>query len=201
MSNAHLLKMRRRRKLLLAWLLCAGALLACTSNDTLFIHLTATPIPTATPTPSAAQSRFRPGRQATFVGSGAPAALLSAPDPSARSATAACFTATLITIEEVRIVGAEPFYRVTCASQQGWVAERNLTTYKAGDTFTASQDMFLTNDPGPDDPQAPNRASSQPCRAGQTLSILDFAFYAPEGRIYLNVQCGAAVGWVPEPQP
>lgn len=43
------------------------AMLACTSNDTLFIHLTDTPAPSITPTPLTQETRFKIGDKTTVV--------------------------------------------------------------------------------------------------------------------------------------
>lgn len=181
----------------LVCLMSVLAVLACTSNDTLLIHLTATPLPIPTPTAVSAATRFKIGDKPVFVAAASPQRLLQSPDVNDRSGgTDLCFTSTQVTISDVAI-GKDHivYYRVKCASANGWTLEGNLTLLKPGSSATLKTDSFLTNDPGPDDPD--NRAANEVCKAAVTIGVLDLAMTPRDNIIYAQVQCGAAVGWLP----
>src|SRR5437667_8952962 len=79
------------------------AMLACTSNDTLFIHFTPTPVPSVTPTPLTSATRFKI-KDKVYVGSSSFQIMMAAdPEmPSSQVASlSACFQNTLVEILDV----------------------------------------------------------------------------------------------------
>jgi len=167
------------------------AALACTSNDTLFIQLTPTPVPTVTPTAAALiSSRYRAGETLTFVAQPSPGTL--AENAGSASGGALCFTGTQVTV--LQVAGSATAYQIRCASAVGWAREANLTALVIGGRANVQAETFVTDDPEPD--TTTNRADSASCKANAATSILDLA--TSGGVIYANVQCGAAVGWLPE---
>jgi hypothetical protein len=169
------------------------AALACTSNDTLFIQLTATPIPTVTPTRAAIQTRFAPGDKLTYVAATNPGVLLNTPDMNDKS-TALCFTGTQITVNDATTQDKTTFYKIKCASSEGWTPESTLTPLRVNSAATLAQAAALTTDPEPD--ATTNRAGN--CPNGSSVTVLDLAISPLDGRIYANVQCSTVVGWLPE---
>ena|SRR5579871_2364450 len=121
---------RRTQTILIALLLCLP-LLACWSSDTLFIKLTATPVPTLTPTPQAINSKYKVGDNVTIASQGLFGAvyLTTAPEPETRSNRvegAVCNPGTPIPIQSVQQVGGVTYYQVECNNATGWTAESNL---------------------------------------------------------------------------
>ncbi len=171
-------------------------MLACTSNDTLFIQLTATPPPTLTATPLAAVTRFKIGDKPVFVAAASPQALYASPNANDKSGSSnLCFSSTQVAITDLAIgVDNTVYYKIKCASANGWTLETNLTLLKAGSSAALKMDTYLTNDPGSDDPT--NRAADQPCKAGTKVGVLDLAMMPKEKVIYVQIQCGAMVGWL-----
>jgi hypothetical protein len=169
------------------------AILACTSNDTLFIQLTQTPIPTATVTRAAVQTRFATGDKLTYVAATSPGVLLNSADANDKS-TSLCFTGTQVTINDASVKDKTAFYKIKCASYEGWTPENNLTLIRANSNATLAQATALTTDPEPD--ATTNRAGM--CPANSTVSVLDLAISPLDGRIYANVQCATVTGWLPE---
>ncbi len=167
------------------------AALACTSNDTLFIHLTNTPVPTVTPTAALTSSRYQAGDMLTFVAQPSPGTLAESADRAGNaSGGALCFTGTQVTV----LQGSATAYQIRCASAVGWAREANLTALAVGGRAIVQAETFVTDDPEPD--ATTNRADTTPCKANAATSILDLA--TSGGVIYANVQCGTAVGWLPE---
>lgn len=182
--------MKRNLKLLP---LVMFVLLACTSNDTLFIHLTETPIPTLTVTRAPVQSRFVPGDKLTYVAASSPGVLLNSANASDKS-TALCYTGTQVTINDATVKDKNTFYKIKCASSEGWTLETTLTPIRPNATATTTAAGALITDPEPD--ATTNRAGM--CANNATVTVLDLAISPLDGRIYANVQCGTVTGWLPE---
>ncbi|MBA3871680.1 MAG: hypothetical protein H0X30_21235 [Anaerolineae bacterium] len=105
--------------------------LACWSSDTLIIRPTITPIPTvAVPTPNFV-SKYAIGEKVSVVTTGiAPLYITERPEPPSRSnrvANAACYAATVVTIEAVQQVDSVTYYQITCNNLPGWVSEKLLS--------------------------------------------------------------------------
>lgn len=185
-------------RFLLMLLALLVTLLACTSNDTLFIHLTATPLPTPTATPLAVVTRYKVGDKPVFVAASSPQTLFASPNTNDKSGGAdLCFTSTQVSITGIAI-GADgaTYYKIKCAAANGWTLEANLTPLKPGASATVKIDTNLTNDPELDNPN--DRAVNAPCKADTTVGVLDLAMTPKDKIIYAQIQCGAAVGWLPD---
>ncbi len=182
--------------LIAPWIVLWIATLACTSNDTLFIQLTATPPPTPSKTPLAAATRFKVGDKPVFVAVTSPMTLLASPNANDKSGSAdLCFSSTQVTITDAAQTDQVTYYKIKCASSAGWAPEQNLTPLKPGTNATLTADQYLTNDPEPD--ATSNRAASAACQAGASVGVLDLALNPADKLIYVQVQCGTASGWLP----
>jgi hypothetical protein len=200
-----------RAPALLALLGLILATLACTSNDTLFIHLTETPVPTVTPTPLAIETRFKIHDKATIVSATFQITMYRRPGPPsfAEAASAPCFPNTRVDILNVSRNVDDPkdpviYYDVQCASATGWVPEYWLTPLNPnGSAVVKSADgkgaVLYSN---PDVTSEP--ASPTPCADGTTLSISsltlnpDASATAPDNHIYVQVTCGDVTGYALE---
>jgi len=186
------------------------AMLACTSNDTLFIHLTLTPIPTLTPTPLAIQTRFKVKDTVTIVSGAFQITMRSRPvQPSAAAAALApCFPKTRVEINAVSGNEKDPsdptiYYDIQCGTAEGWVPEYWLTPLKPdgsavvkstdGKGAAVYSDSDITSQPAP-----------APCPDGTTVSIMDLTTNVnavgstPDNHIYVQVTCGDTTGYVLE---
>lgn len=199
--------------IVLAALLLAG--LACTSSDTFLgrpiIQLTATPVPTVTPTPLAIQTRFKVGDQATTVAATFQMILLNEPvKPSNASiATAVCFPNTsvkILTVSRNRkdATDATIYYEIECGASQGWVPEYWITPLTPnGSAVVKSPDgKGAPVYSAPDVTSAP--VSGSPCADGTKLSVDSLTSNpnssdaAPDLNIYVQTTCGSASGYVVE---
>ncbi len=201
----------QRAPALLVLFCLALATLACTSNDTLFIRLTETPVPTVSPTPLAIQTRFKVHDKVTIVSATFQITMYRRPGPPSFSAAASapCFPNTQVDVLDVsRNVddATDPviYYNVQCASATGWVPEYWLTPLgPSGSAVVKSADgkgaVLYSN---PDTTSAP--ASPSPCADGTTLSISsltlnpDASAAAPDNHIYVQVTCGDVTGYALE---
>lgn len=107
------------------------AALACWSSDTLFIQLTATPLPTPTIPVVEVDSLYKVGDTAQIAAQGVGSVYLTeAPEPVTRRnrvANANCYPNSTVTIEAVQIVDDVTYYQVACnANAPGWLAEQFL---------------------------------------------------------------------------
>jgi hypothetical protein len=110
--------------------LCTAAL-ACWSSDTLFIQLTATPVPTPTLPVVEVESLFRIGDTVQIAAQGVGSVYLTeAPEPVTRRnrvPNANCYPNSTVTIAAVQRVDEITYYQVACnADAPGWVAEQFL---------------------------------------------------------------------------
>lgn len=118
--------------LLVALMLCM-AMLGCWSSDTLFIQLTATPVPSPTPPITEAEGLFKIGDTVQIATQGVGMAYLTeAPEPVTRRnrvANANCYPNSTVTITSVQRVDEVTYYQIACnPSAPGWVAEEFLKT-------------------------------------------------------------------------
>jgi hypothetical protein len=124
---------KRRRLLLGLWgmLLCM-ATLACWSSDTLFIQLTATPLPTPTqPVGEEVEGLFKVGDTAQIAAQGVGSVYLTeAPEPVTRRnrvANANCYPNSTVTIMALQRFDDITYYQVACnVNAPGWLAESFL---------------------------------------------------------------------------
>jgi len=198
--------------------LIALTLLACTANDTLFIHLTVTPSPTLTSTPLTIETKFKIGDSAVIFGflstmQAIPA--LPRPFSVGSAGTANCTNSARIKILDVSKNTADPadpviYYKVSCSGVQGWLPEPYLSRFGAGD----SAQVKSVSSKGADVFESPNKVDTAigvcpddtPVKALQ-LSINQAAAAMrtgdnPQGRkdqnIYIKVVCGNLTGFVRE---
>ena len=122
---------KRTAFLLVVW----GVLTACYSSDTLFIQLTATPLPTAIPPTPSINSLYRQGETVQIVGQGIGAVYLTDnPEPPTRRnrvPNAVCYPNTRVVISDVQAVDGVTYYQVACAGIPGWLTEESLSAVEA----------------------------------------------------------------------
>lgn len=124
---------RRRLSLVLSIMMLGVATLACWSSDTLFIQLTATPLPTPTLPVVEVEGLFKVGDTVLIVAQGVGSVYLTeAPEPVTRRnrvANANCYPNSTVTIAAVQRVDDITYYQVACnVNAPGWVAEQFLVT-------------------------------------------------------------------------
>jgi len=188
------------------------AILACTSNDTMFIKLTATPMPTTTPTPLAAQTRYKVGDKLYLVDTRRVTELPDTPGakiaPGSNLAT--CFRDTVVNVLEASLSMLDKadttiYYKVSCgASGQGWLPEYYLSVFGPN-----SQAKIQS----PDGKGAPiykeasfKSALVKPegCPDGTTVRIttmtrnLDLRVASEEKMIFTTTNCEGTRGYIPE---
>jgi hypothetical protein len=186
-------------------------MLACTSNDRLFIRLTETPVPTVTPTALAIPTRFQVRDKATIVSATFQITMYRRPGPPSLSAAAnaPCFPNTQVDILEISRNVDDPkdpviYYNVQCASATGWVPEYWLTPLDpSGSAVVKSAGgkgaVLYSN---PDITSEP--ASPSLCADGTTVSISSLTLNpnasaaAPDNHIYVQVTCGDVTGYALE---
>jgi hypothetical protein len=186
------------------------AALACTSNDTLFIRLTETPVPTVTPTPLASDTRFKINDNVTIVGSAFQIMMATRPGPveSAVASLATCFADTQVQILDVSKNAEDSndpglYYSVQCGASSGWVPEYWLTPLEAsGSAVVKSKDgkgaTLYTN------PDVASEPASAACPDGTTVAIggltlnPDATEANPDTNIYVQVTCDGATGYALE---
>ena len=108
--------------------------LACWSSDTLIIHHTITPLPTAIPPTLdsvSVSSKYKVGDSVTIVTSGiAPLSITQNPEPPTRSnrvTNATCYKDSMVKIEAVQQVDNVIYYQITCNNLPDWVSEQVLS--------------------------------------------------------------------------
>lgn len=196
------------------WLVCAMlilAILACTSNDTLFIKLTATPVPTITPTPLKIETKFKAKDKAYIVGWTFQITMATQPQmPESQVATlSTCFQNTQIEILDVSRNVSDPkdtgyYYNIQCAAATGWVPEFWLTRLDpSGAAVVKSADgtgAILYSD----SKISSKPASDRPCPDGTKVTISALTLNAdatpdkPDTNIYAQVTCGSTSGYALE---
>jgi hypothetical protein len=122
---------QRHFSLLLIAMALSMATLACWSSDTLFIQLTATPVPTPTPPVMEAEGLFNIGDTVQIAAQGVGSVYLTeAPEPVTRRnrvANANCYPSSTVTITPVQRVDEVTYYQIACnVNAPGWVAEQFL---------------------------------------------------------------------------
>jgi hypothetical protein len=104
--------------------------IACYSSDSLFIHLTATPPPTAPPPTQDVVSAFHTGDNVVIVSQGLAAVYLTQrPEPQTRRnrvPNAACYPNTTVQILNVQQVDTVTYYQIACNNTSGWLPESNI---------------------------------------------------------------------------
>jgi hypothetical protein len=207
-TNITINTMRKPTTALLAVMLFSVlAMLACTSNDTLFIHLTETPIPTLTPTPLSIQTKFQINEKATVVGVSDVASinLASVPGPFRPAmSSGACFPNTVITILDVAQNTSDPsdpafYYQILCSGgKKGWLSQKNLSKFtKYAEVIIKSPDgKGVTLLKSASQKSAP--ASTTPCADGTKvkINVLKSSTDDTEDTVYAQIRCGGKTGFV-----
>lgn len=180
-------------------------ILACTANDTLFIRLTDTPIPSLTPTPLAIKTKLKIGGKGVLVGVSDFAAIQmpSQPGPSAPgSGTATCFPSTRVEILDVSRALNNPadeniYYQVNCAGSIGWLAEYQLSAFGRGDTAVVKSSDG-TGAPILSGADAA-RATTDVCADGSQVAVSGVSanqFNPTDQNVYVQITCGNLRGYV-----
>jgi len=189
------------------------AILACTSNDTLFIKLTSTPVPTVTPTPLVGvDTRYKRGDQLYAVDAERIINLGSQAGDTGGvigSGFLSCFRNSQVTVQDISKSVVDPsdsdiYYQVDCGSGgQGWLPQYKLMPY--------NPDGGMAVIKSPDGKGAPlfkdstmksALASDKPCPDGTQVKIsdatrnIDLSSKTLDKNIYLQVQCGDTSGWI-----
>jgi len=189
------------------------AMLACTSNDTLFIKLTATPSPTITPTPLNIQTKYQKGQQLYAVDAQKVITFDEQPGSQGVSgfSMTSCFRNTQVTILDASMSISDPkdpwvYYQVDCGSGgQGWVPEYKLTP------FNPSGGMAVVKSPdgkgapiySEGDVKSP-LATQAPCPDGTKVEITDIlrstnlSATEEDTNKYARVDCNGTNGYIVE---
>ena len=193
------------------------AALACTSNDTLFIHLTETLTPTVTTTPLTQLTKFKIGEKVNIVSVAIIVDLAEEAGPMGGSmfSSGSCSPNQEVTIEDVSKNTTDPkdpelYYKIAC-SGSGWVPEYILTHLTQYGTATvASADgkgAMLYSDP--DFKSKP--VAEKACPDGAKVDILNLTLNPdtaiqrggetatdPDYNIYVQVTCDGTTGYALE---
>ncbi|MBX3065340.1 MAG: hypothetical protein KF726_20350 [Anaerolineae bacterium] len=184
------------------------AVLACTANDTLFIHLTETPVPTITPTPFVGANKFKIGDTAQIIGpsafqqvgmAGVPGPYIPAQSPGL------CLPGIAVKILDVATGQnasgeAAIYYQLSCSGgRSGWLAEYQLTAFlKNAPIVIASKDgtgatLYFQND-------ANGRTMPDKCPDGtKTLVSEVLSGKSPtDTNVYIQVDCNKVRAYVLE---
>jgi hypothetical protein len=207
-------KMNFCRRQIAPWVALLGlvaAVLACTSNDTLFIKLTATPVPSPSPTALAMETRFKIGDKPTIASATFQITMANRPEPpsSVVAALSTCFPNTQVEVTDVSRNRTDPqdpgiYYQVQCAAASGWVPEYWLTFLSpSGSAVVKSKDgkgaTLYRNADAASKPVSPN-----PCADGTTVPISglslnpDASATNPDTNIYVQVTCDGVTGYALE---
>ncbi len=190
-------------------LMLAMMALACTANDTLFIRLTDTPLPTITPTPLAITTKFKIGDSGVVVGVSEFAAVslpASAGPLVPGIGGATCFPNTRVTVLDVSRNINDPadetiYYLVQC-SGRGWIAEHQFSRFNRGDraVISTADGSAVKLHRQPDITSA---QLDQPCPNAAEVSVTGLTanpFNPRDTNIYVQVRCGTINGWLLEEQ-
>lgn len=211
----HTLFHAHSRPLWMALIAMIMAVLACTSNDTLFIKLTEVPTPTITPTPlpNSTETRFKPDQVVYLIGTKRQIDL--GDQPGARNLSTSGNFASCFRNSQVRVVSASKstinkddpifYYNIDCTSNQGWVPEYSLTSFKPNG---GTAQIKSPDGKGASIYQQPESGSGTiqdaPCADGTKVTILDItrkldvAASSEDPTLFAKVTCGDAVGYVLE---
>lgn len=184
------------------------AILACTANDSLFIHLTATPAATITPTPLTLETRFKVGDTAVVVGVSAFAGVNLPPLPGpfrpGVSGNVTCFPNSKVPIRDISRNTANPddptiYYQVECP-MRGWAADFNLSRFAQYDTAVVkSADgngarMWRNTD-------ATSEPLPETCPDGESVTIqllMNNPSKPGDPNIYIQTTCAGQSGYLLE---
>jgi hypothetical protein len=211
MSHQSSRRRRHTAAFLVSLVSLITAMLACTSNDSLFIHLTPTRVPSVTPTPLTGDTRFKIKDKVFIVSWTFQITMATSPEmPSSQvAALSTCFPNTQVQIQDVSKNRTDPndktlYYEVQCGASKGWVPEFWLTYLDpAGSAVVKSADgKGATLYSSPDVGSKP--VSSEPCAEGTTVQISgltqnpDATPAKPDNNIYVQVTCGTMTGYALE---
>jgi hypothetical protein len=187
------------------------AVLACTSNDTLFIQLTATPTPTITPTALALETKLNAGDVAWTISSGYTMGMLTKPGTGVDlGAGGQCFRNTKVTVVSKSKDVDNPssnliLYQVDCGSGLGWLKE-----YELSKIDPAGIEALIKSPDGKgailySEADAKSKpVSTTPCADGTKVTTSDVAENpnvadaSQDPHLYVQITCGSDTGYVLE---
>ena len=195
---------RHRRAIAIVVWMMIGVTLACTSNDTLFIQLTATPTAKPSPTPLAVQTHFKKGQQLTFAGAELSVSLPNRPGSlnALDMGKTPCFRDSSVTVLDAAKSEIDPndpmiYYQIRCVGAIGWVPEYRLTAFARNQKAFVKGNVLLWAQPD----QTKGNSSDPRCRTGNSATILEFTTNPQNNadkNLYVQVQCGEYIGYVLE---
>jgi len=187
------------------------AVLACTSNDTLFIQLTATPTPTITPTPLVLQTKLSVGDTAWTVSSGLSLTLPSNPTTAVDlTAGTQCFRGLKVSILDKSKDVSDPnsnviLYKIDCGSGPGWIAEYSLSKFDPAGTTAVIKSPDGKGAPMYTEADSTSKpAAAAPCADGTKVTTSDISQNpnvrdaSVDPHLYVQITCGSDTGYVLE---
>lgn len=189
------------------------AMLACTSNDTLFIKLTLTPVPTVTPTPLVGvDTKYKKGDQVYAVDAERIISLGSQAGDTGGTIGAgfiSCFRNSQVNVLDISksVVNAtdpDIYYQIDCGpGGQGWLPQYKLMAFNPdGGTAVIKSPDGKGAPIYKDSTTKAALASDKPCPDGTQVKItdatrdIDLSAKTVDKNIYLQVQCGDTSGWI-----
>lgn len=195
-------------------LMLMAALLACTSNDTLFIKLTLTPVPSLTPTPLVLETRFSRNDKVFLVGSQRLIEFAARPgekDLISAQKSGSCIRNTSVTVLDVSrsVLDQQDtaiYYKLDCGgSGQGWLPEFYVSIFNPRN---GSAQIKTKDGKGAPLFEAANAksatAASKSCPEATKVTVTDLTREIDLSRdvqsviIYARVNCGSERGYVLE---
>ncbi|CAG1000760.1 MAG: hypothetical protein IAE83_14775 [Anaerolinea sp.] len=180
-------------------------ILACTSNDSLFIRLTETPTPSLTPTPLALETKLKKGDSALVIGLSDFASINMPPLPGpfqpGMAGGMTCFPNTKVSVLDISRNLSDPddptlYYQVQC-NGIGWAPEWSLARFSRGDKPVVSAEagapLYSTADAsGSPVGTCPSGSEAEVLKAGRNPSN------DSDLNVYIEISCGTQQGWVVE---
>jgi len=203
-----LMDKKRRTPLLLAGLVLLAAILACTSNDTLFIKLTPTRLPTATRAGVTTTTSFAKGDKVYAIGfgRGLNVDLYDAPGSTKVSHLETCFRNSRVTINDIahnETNASDPviYYQITCVKALGWLPEYSLSILnpKNGKAIVKSTDgkaVVIYKKPDPASDQVGTCDDGTNVRITEVIPLLNKE--KTEAIKFAEVTCNTIKGYILE---
>jgi hypothetical protein len=181
--------------------------MACTAQDTLFIHLTLTPTPTITPTPISTEGvKYKIGDKLTIIGNSpfSPVGLNANAGPfSPVTSATQCLPKTSVTVGDIsrNIADANDnviYYLVGCNGKKGWIPEYQITAYPVGTKLViksadgAGASVFQQND------AVKGKPLDEKCPDGTAITVADAQTgkVITDRNVYLQITCDKLKGYV-----
>jgi hypothetical protein len=180
------------------------AVLACTANDTLFIKLTETPVPTVTPTPIDIETKVNIGDTVTVIGPSAfqQVGLAGVPGPYVvAQSPGLCLPGLSATIQDVAQANDIVYFKLACSgSRAGWLQANQVTAYARNTPIVIkAQDgqgsavIYTQND-------ANAKTADEGCPDGTEATVLDVVTgrNPTDMNVYVQISCNSTRGYVLE---